>query len=68
MVAKIVDGKLVIEAPLDTPTPSKSSGKTMVVASSNGPLRTGVKHPQSGQEIYVTLTSYFYPPKVAATA
>jgi hypothetical protein len=35
--AEIVDGELVVRVPINSvPTPSKSSGKTLVVASSQG--------------------------------
>ena len=39
MDVKVVNGNLVITVPLGTPTPS-ASGKTLVVASSRGNVKT----------------------------
>jgi hypothetical protein len=54
---KVVGTKLIIEADLETPTPS-ASGKTMVVASTRGNMKTGVQ--VAGKEITVGLNAYFH--------
>ena len=41
MEVEIIDGKLVIRLPLQAPTPS-ASGKTLVVATTRGNLKTSV--------------------------
>lgn len=48
-------GKLYIEADLDTPTPS-ASGKTLVVASTRGNLKTDVKI--NGKTLTIGLNAY----------
>lgn len=54
---------LIIEAPIaEIPTPS-ASGKTLVVASTRGNLKTGVKIPVDGGEKEVTLGLNAYVPK-----
>lgn len=45
---------LIIEAPLQTPQPSVS-GKTLVIASTRGNLKTDVKFTHDGQERVVTI-------------
>lgn len=51
-----IDGKqLVIRADLETPTPS-ASGKTLVVASTRGNLRTSVE--VAGKPVTVGLNAY----------
>lgn len=49
--------QLIITADLETPTPS-ASGKTMVVASTRGNLRTTVEIPGTGQQLVVGLNCY----------
>jgi hypothetical protein len=51
--------KLVIEADIETPTPSHS-GKTLVVASTSGNIKTGVVL-DNGKEVVLGLTAYFKP-------
>jgi len=55
MKTRIKDGKLLIEIPLAEPTPSKS-GKTLIISSTHGPVRTGVEI--EGKEIVVNLNAY----------
>ena len=56
MEAKIVKGQLVLTIDLEKdPKPSKS-GKTLVVASSHGNVKTGVQY--KGAEIVVGLNAY----------
>jgi hypothetical protein len=54
---------LVIEIPLQKATPSKHSGKTLVVATTHGCKTTEARH--SGRQIVVTANAFVYP-KVAA--
>jgi hypothetical protein len=58
MKAKLQGKKLVIELPLQTPKPS-ASGKTMVVATSHGVQRSGVK--VDGKTVCVTVNAFCYP-------
>jgi hypothetical protein len=58
------DGKqLIITADLETPTLSTSK-KTLVVASTYGNLRTGIKLHHDGKDKPVTLSLTAYIPKV----
>lgn len=50
--------ELVIRLPLQSPTPS-SSGKTLVIASSHGNLKSDAEH--SGAPIYVGVNAYIKP-------
>ena len=53
--AKVKDGKLVIEIPLQTPQPSKS-GKTLIVATTSGftPTTAEVK----GKPVMVSVNAF----------
>lgn len=55
MKAEIKDGKLVITIDLQEPTPS-TSGKTLVVASTHGNIKTDV-HVQ-GKPVTIGLNAY----------
>jgi hypothetical protein len=55
MTATIENGQLVIRTPLQTPRPS-SSGKTLIVASSNGTKKLALEI--AGQEVYVGLNAW----------
>lgn len=55
MNAKIENGKLVIEIPLQAPTLS-ASGKTKVVASTHGNVKTGVM--VEGKAVTIGLNAY----------
>ena len=55
MEARIENGKLIIEIPIHEPRPS-ASGKTLVVASSNGNKPTGAMI--KGKPIVVGLNAY----------
>ncbi len=50
--------KLVITVPLQPPTPSRSTGKTLVVASSHGNQRTNAV--VDGQNVVVGFNAYIY--------
>ena len=50
---------LVIEIPLQKATPSKLSGKTLVVATSHGCKTTNIRH--AGRPIVVTANAFVYP-------
>lgn len=55
-----VDGKtLIIRLPLQKPVPSKSSGKTLVVASTHGTITTNAVC--YGRRIVVTANAFIYP-------
>jgi hypothetical protein len=56
MKAKIVDGMLVVEIPLQTPPTISASGKTLVVASSRGNVRLPVEY--DGKPITVGFNAY----------
>ena len=58
--ATIEGNDLVLRLPLQPPTPSKSTGKTLVVASSQGNKTTEAK--VNGQNIVVGVNAYIYPP------
>ena len=53
--AEIKNGKLLIEADLETPTPS-ASGKTLVVASTRGNMATAAQ--VNGQPVIIGLNAY----------
>lgn len=55
MKAEIKDGNLIITIQVQTPTPS-ASGKTMVVASSHGNVKTDAK--VDGKQVVVGLNAY----------
>lgn len=55
MNAEIKDGFLIIKLPLQTPTPS-ASGKTLVVASSRGNVKTSVT--VEGKQVTVGVNAY----------
>ncbi|HEV7928123.1 MAG TPA: hypothetical protein VGR14_22415 [Verrucomicrobiae bacterium] len=53
------DGHLVISVPLQTPTPSKSSGKTLVVATTHGNTKTELELPgHPGKKVIIGLNAY----------
>lgn len=57
--ASIEGNELVIRVPMNpTPEPSKSSGKTLVVASSRGNQQTEVE--VNGQKVIVGVNAYIY--------
>jgi hypothetical protein len=58
MTAQVVNGNLVITLPLQSPTPS-SSGKTLIVASSEGNKKTGLMI--EGKEVVVGVNAYIKP-------
>jgi hypothetical protein len=68
MKATIENGDLVVRMPMTEPTPSKATGKTLMVANSGGAVNTGLLHPVSKQPIRVNLMAYFYPPKPVGAA
>lgn len=49
--------ELVIRIPLSAPRPS-ASGKTLVIASTNGNMRTDAKEPTTGRQITIGLNAY----------
>ena len=53
--ATIEDGRLIISLPLQTPTPS-ASGKTLVVATTRGNLRTSAE--VGGKAITIGVNAY----------
>lgn len=55
LVAKVENGKLIIEIPMQAPAPS-SSGKTLVVASSHGNQTTTAM--VDGKPIVIGLNAY----------
>jgi hypothetical protein len=57
--AKIEGNELVIRVPMNpTPMPSKSSGKTLIVASSHGNQETEAE--VNGQKVRVGVNAYIY--------
>jgi len=55
-----LDGKtLIIRLPLQKPTLSKSSGKTLVIASTHGVMRTTASY--RGRQISVVANAFVYP-------
>ena len=57
MTVTIENNELVIRVPLDTPAPS-ASGKTLVVASTRGNMRTTAIEPRTGKPITIGLNAY----------
>lgn len=57
MKTSIQDGKLCIEIPLCKPRPSKS-GKTLIVASTEGPERTTVE--VNNKVVTVNVNAYIF--------
>lgn len=55
MTAQIKDGNLVVTMPLQTPSPSRT-GKTLVVASSHGNVKTAAEI--DGKPITIGLNAY----------
>ena len=55
MIVKIEENELVIRIPLEKPRAS-SSGKTLIVASTSGNVRTDVE--VDGKPVYVGLNAY----------
>jgi len=55
MTAEIKDGNLIITIPLEKPTPS-ASGKTLVVASSHGNMKTSAMI--DGKPVIVGVNAY----------
>ena len=56
MDARIEGNYLIISVPLQSPTPSKSSGKTLLVASSHGNVPTSAII--NGKPVIVGLNAY----------
>jgi len=56
MQVTIKDGNLIIAVPLQTPTPSKCSGKTLVVATTHGNCKTDVL--VAGKPVTIGLNAY----------
>jgi hypothetical protein len=55
-----VDGEtLIIRLPLQKPVPSKSSGKTLVIASTHGVVTTTASY--RGKQIIVVANAFVYP-------
>ena len=61
LIANIVDGKLVIEIPVNEPLIPSKTGKTLVVASSHGCLRTNADVEE--KPVYINLSAFVYPTK-----
>jgi hypothetical protein len=62
LVSARIDRKrntLTIQMPLEKAHPSRSSGKTLVVASTHGCQTTGARH--SGRPIVITANAFIYP-------
>jgi hypothetical protein len=55
MTAEIKDGNLIITIPLEKPTPS-ASGKTLVVASTHGNMKTSAM--VEGKPIIIGVNAY----------
>ncbi len=64
MKVEMENEELVIRLPLEKPTASKSSGKTLVVASSHGPQRSSVL--VEARPVYVNVNAYVYPDRPAS--
>lgn len=56
MKAEIKDGKLVLTLDINAELEPSTSGKTLVVASTHGTFKTGLKH--NGKEICISSTAY----------
>jgi hypothetical protein len=55
-----VDGKtLVIRLPLQKPVPSKSSGKTLAIATTHGTVTSDARY--NGRRIVVVANAFIYP-------
>ena len=57
--AKIIDGKLVVEIPVNDKLAQSSSKKTLLVASCGRPQRTDAFI--DGKPIYININAYVYP-------
>lgn len=57
MNVKIVNGEIVITLPMTAPSPS-SSGKTMLVASTRGGVKTEAKLP-TGEQLHLNASVYY---------
>jgi hypothetical protein len=58
---EIEEKTLIIRLPLQKPVRSKSSGKTLVIASIHGAIRTDVSY--HGRRIVVVANAFIYPKK-----
>jgi len=58
-IAELEGKTLVIRLPLQEPERSKSSGKTMVIASTHGAVTTAASY--RGRPIVVVANAFFYP-------
>lgn len=56
MKVELKDGNLIISIPVQTPPTPSASGKTLVVASTRGNVKTGVM--VQGKEITLGLNAY----------
>lgn len=56
MNAKILDGKLIIEIPLNVPPRISASGKSLVIASTNGNMTSNVI--VDGKNVVIGLNAY----------
>lgn len=56
MNAKIIDGKLIIEIPLNVPPRISASGKSLVIASTNGNMTSNVI--VDGKNVVIGLNAY----------
>jgi len=60
MTAKIENGELVVRIPMeDPPKPSKSSGKTLVVATSHGNVETEVNGIRDRNKLMLRMRSRY---------
>lgn len=59
LIANIIDGKLIIELPVNNPLVPSKSGKTLVVASSYGNQKTDAV--VDGKQIIIGVNAYVYP-------
>ncbi len=59
MEVRIEGKKLIIEIETQTPAPSKTTGKTMIVATTGGNKQTEVK--VNGKPLVIGLTAYYKP-------
>ena len=58
MKTEIKDKQLILTLDLQTPVPSKKSGKTLIVASSHGNVPTDAMI--EGKQLYVGVNAYIY--------
>ena len=56
MKVEVRNGNLVVIIPLESPRPSRS-GKTLIVASTNGFVMTDAQHPKTKSLISVSLNA-----------